>query len=99
MTALVTSYMLFIMFQAPTSMTLKLGCNSTRPAPWYNRLGYQSDPRPLCVPLTGLAPEGGVVGALDVVIVRKYPVMVGTCKWLLLYTVGGHLCILQSLPL
>ena len=57
---------------------LKFGYNTTRPAPWDSRLGFQVDPRPLCVPITGLSGEGGVVGALDTVIVRKYPVMVGS---------------------
>ncbi|KAH3831114.1 hypothetical protein DPMN_104376 [Dreissena polymorpha] len=56
---------------------LKLNCNSTRPAPWHYRFGYHIDPRPLCVPLAGLYAEGGAVGVLDVVIVRKYPTMVG----------------------
>lgn len=62
--------------QAPSSLMLKLGYNTTRPAPWDSRLGFQQDPRPLCVPITGLSGEGGMVGAMDAVVVRKYPVMV-----------------------
>ncbi|XP_052277291.1 uncharacterized protein LOC127876253 isoform X3 [Dreissena polymorpha] len=61
--------------EAPASVMLKLNCNSTRPAPWHYRFGYHIDPRPLCVPLAGLYAEGGAVGVLDVVIVRKYPTM------------------------
>ena len=63
-------------FQAPDSVMMKICCNSCRPAPWDSVLGYQLDPRPLCVPLTGLYGEGGIVGVIDLIIVRKYPVMV-----------------------
>ena len=56
---------------------LKISCNSCRPAPCDSILGYQPDPRPLCVPLTGLRGEGGTVGVMDLIIVRKYPIMVG----------------------
>ena len=62
--------------QVPEGLALKLNANATRPAPWSCRLGYQSDPRPLCVPLSSLCPEGGPVGCLDVILARKYPIMV-----------------------
>ena len=55
---------------------LKISYNSCRPAPWDSVLGYQLDPRPLCVPLAGLAGEGGTLGVVDLLIVRKYPMMV-----------------------
>ncbi|XP_033750181.1 breast cancer type 2 susceptibility protein homolog isoform X2 [Pecten maximus] len=61
--------------EAPASLMLKLYTNSTRPAPWDAKLGYQSDPRPLCISLSGLYGEGGSVGCLDVVLARKYPQM------------------------
>ena len=55
---------------------LKISTNSTRPAPWHSKLGYQTDHTPLCVPLSTLNGEGGTVGCVDVVVVRKYPTMV-----------------------
>ncbi|XP_069138457.1 breast cancer type 2 susceptibility protein homolog [Argopecten irradians] len=61
--------------EAPPFLMLKLCANSTRPAPWDAKLGYQSDPRPLCIPLSGLYGEGGNVGCIDVVLARKYPQM------------------------
>ncbi|XP_060073629.1 breast cancer type 2 susceptibility protein homolog [Ylistrum balloti] len=61
--------------EAPVSLMLKLNANSTRPAPWDARLGYQMDPSPLCIPLSGLYGDGGAVGCLDVVLARKYPQM------------------------
>ncbi|XP_053405054.1 uncharacterized protein LOC123565454 [Mercenaria mercenaria] len=61
--------------EASSSIMLKICRNSTRPAPWDSILGYQRDPRPLCIPLSGLDGEGGVVGMVDVVIVRKYPTL------------------------
>ncbi|XP_060591856.1 uncharacterized protein LOC132746650 [Ruditapes philippinarum] len=61
--------------EAPSSVMLKICRNSTRPAPWDSTLGYQRDPRPLCVPLSGLDGDGGIAGVIDVVIVRKYPTL------------------------
>ncbi|KAL3866219.1 hypothetical protein ACJMK2_043541 [Sinanodonta woodiana] len=61
--------------EIPDSLLLKICANSCRSAPWDSRLGFQSEPSPLCVPLTGLYGEGGLVGAIDVVVVRKYPLM------------------------
>ncbi|KAL8609193.1 hypothetical protein ACOMHN_058813 [Nucella lapillus] len=54
---------------------LKVSGNSLRRAGGGARLGYQPDPRPLCVPLASLHPRGGLVGCVDVVVVRKYPLM------------------------
>lgn len=62
--------------QAPASLQLKINANSTRPVPWDTVLGFQPDPRPLCVPLSDLHGEGGMVGCVDVVLGRKYPLMV-----------------------
>ncbi|KAK3602522.1 hypothetical protein CHS0354_029340 [Potamilus streckersoni] len=61
--------------EIPDSLLLKICANSCRSAPWDSRLGFQREPSPLCVPLTGLYGEGGLVGAVDIVIVRKYPLM------------------------
>ncbi|XP_040196374.1 breast cancer type 2 susceptibility protein isoform X2 [Rana temporaria] len=60
--------------EAPESLMLKLAANSTRPARWYTKLGYFCDPRPFCVPLSSLLAEGGIVGCVDIVIQRIYPI-------------------------
>ncbi|XP_074072182.1 breast cancer type 2 susceptibility protein isoform X2 [Macrotis lagotis] len=59
--------------EAPASLMLKLSANSTRPACWYAKLGFFSDPRPFPLPLSTLFGEGGNVGCVDVVIQRVYP--------------------------
>ncbi|XP_078313814.1 uncharacterized protein LOC111129947 isoform X3 [Crassostrea virginica] len=61
--------------EAPASLQLKIHTNSTRPVPGDAVLGFQSDPRPLCVPLSDLEGEGGLVGSIEVVLGRKYPLM------------------------
>lgn len=62
--------------QICAGLHLKVFGNSTRPAPATAKLGYQGCPTPLCVPLSTLHPQGGLVGCLDIVVVRKYPLMV-----------------------
>ncbi|XP_072467975.1 breast cancer type 2 susceptibility protein isoform X2 [Notamacropus eugenii] len=59
--------------EAPASLMLKLSANSTRPARWYAKLGFFSDPRPFPLPLSSLFGEGGNVGCVDVVVQRVYP--------------------------
>ncbi|XP_036603873.1 breast cancer type 2 susceptibility protein [Trichosurus vulpecula] len=59
--------------EAPASLMLKLSANSTRPACWYAKLGFFSDPRPFPLPLSSLFGEGGNVGCVDIVIQRVYP--------------------------
>ncbi|XP_063807848.1 breast cancer type 2 susceptibility protein [Pseudophryne corroboree] len=59
--------------EAPDSLMLKIAANSTRPACWYTRLGYYSDPRPFCLRLSSLFAGGGIAGCVDVVIQRIYP--------------------------
>ncbi|XP_018409532.1 PREDICTED: breast cancer type 2 susceptibility protein [Nanorana parkeri] len=59
--------------EAPESLMLKFSANSTRPARWYTRLGYFCDPRPFCLPLSFLFAEGGIVGCVNIVIQRIYP--------------------------
>ncbi|XP_055954534.1 breast cancer type 2 susceptibility protein [Patella vulgata] len=59
----------------PESLKLKLCYNSTRPASWCSKLGFQSDPRPLCVPLSTLHSDGGNIGSIDVIVSRVYPMM------------------------
>uniref|UniRef100_A0A5F8HLD8 Tower domain-containing protein n=1 Tax=Monodelphis domestica TaxID=13616 RepID=A0A5F8HLD8_MONDO len=59
--------------EAPESLMLKLSANSTRPARWYAKLGFFSDPRPFPLPLSSLFSEGGNVGCVDIVVQRVYP--------------------------
>ncbi|XP_056417862.1 breast cancer type 2 susceptibility protein isoform X2 [Hyla sarda] len=59
--------------EAPESLMLKIAGNSTRPARWYVRLGYFHDPRPFCLHLSSLLADGGMVGCVDVLIQRIYP--------------------------
>ncbi|CAG2253075.1 BRCA2 [Mytilus edulis] len=61
--------------EAPEALMLKISTNSTRPASWDSILGFQTDHTPLCVPLTSLQGEGGIIGCVDVTVVRKYPTM------------------------
>ncbi|GFO09535.1 breast cancer type 2 susceptibility-like protein [Plakobranchus ocellatus] len=61
--------------EIPESLMLKLSGNSTRPAPCHAKLGFCAPPSPLCVPLGSLSPHGGIVGCVDVVLSRKYPIL------------------------
>ena len=61
--------------EAPASLALKLHGNSTRRARWFSRLGYQRLPHPFPVPLTSVFPDGGLVGCVDVMVVRVYPLL------------------------
>ncbi|XP_038618082.1 breast cancer type 2 susceptibility protein isoform X2 [Tachyglossus aculeatus] len=59
--------------EAPEDLMLKISANSTRPARWYAKLGFQPDPRPFPLSLSSLFKDGGSVGCVDVVIQRAYP--------------------------
>lgn len=61
--------------EAPPGMALKLSYNSTRRARWDTRLGYFVVPRPFRVSLSSLHPKGGLVGRVDCLVIRAYPVM------------------------
>ncbi|XP_051881459.1 breast cancer type 2 susceptibility protein isoform X2 [Pristis pectinata] len=60
--------------EAPESLMIKISANSTRPARWYAKLGFHCDPRPFPLPLSSLFCEGGMVGCVDVIVVRIYPI-------------------------
>ncbi|XP_038673987.1 breast cancer type 2 susceptibility protein isoform X2 [Scyliorhinus canicula] len=59
--------------EAPESLMIKISANSTRPARWYAKLGFHRDPRPFQLPISTLFSEGGMVGCVDVIVVRIYP--------------------------
>ncbi|XP_078258485.1 breast cancer type 2 susceptibility protein [Rhinoraja longicauda] len=60
--------------EAPESLMMKISANSTRPARWHTKLGYHCDPRPFPLPLSSLFGEGGMVGCVDIIVVRTYPI-------------------------
>uniref|UniRef100_UPI00398F62FB breast cancer type 2 susceptibility protein isoform X2 n=1 Tax=Pristiophorus japonicus TaxID=55135 RepID=UPI00398F62FB len=60
--------------EAPESLMIKISANSTRPARWYAKLGFHCDPRPFPLPVSALFGEGGMVGCVDVIVVRVYPI-------------------------
>lgn len=55
---------------------LKISTNSCRRACWNARLGYQSNPQPVPLPLSSLFADGGIVSCVDVVVTRVYPLQV-----------------------
>uniref|UniRef100_A0A8C2F3Y6 BRCA2 DNA repair associated n=1 Tax=Cyprinus carpio TaxID=7962 RepID=A0A8C2F3Y6_CYPCA len=59
--------------EAPESLMLKISANSTRRARWDTKLGYHRDPRPISLPLSSLFTAGGVVGCVNIVVLRSYP--------------------------
>ena len=63
---------------------LKLNANSTRRARWYTKLGYYCKPLAPVLPLSSLDPEGGMVGCVDVIVTRIYPIQVSSVISLLL---------------
>ena len=56
-------------------MHLKLSVNSVRKAKWFAKLGFVNPQQPLSVRLDTLKPNA-LVGAIDVVIERIYPISV-----------------------
>ncbi|XP_018620247.2 breast cancer type 2 susceptibility protein isoform X1 [Scleropages formosus] len=60
--------------EAPSTLMLKVMANSTRPARWDAKLGFHCDPRPFRLPLSSLYSNGGLVGCVDIVVLRSYPV-------------------------
>ena len=61
--------------EAPASLALKLSANSTRRARWFAPLGYQRLPHPFRLPLASIFADGGLVGCVDVVVSRVYPLL------------------------
>ncbi|CAH1268296.1 BRCA2 [Branchiostoma lanceolatum] len=59
--------------EAPANLLLKLSANATRCARWDVKLGYHSNPQPFPVSLGSLCADGGMVGCVDVLVLRSYP--------------------------
>ncbi|RZC37249.1 breast cancer type 2 susceptibility protein -like [Asbolus verrucosus] len=60
--------------EATDMVRLKIGCNSTRRAVWYAKLGYQKCVEPFPLKLQSLFPAGGSVGCIKIYIARVYPI-------------------------
>ncbi|KAG0321648.1 Breast cancer 2, early onset [Dissophora globulifera] len=58
-----------------SSVSLVLQANSTRLARWDTKLGFHRMPMIWTTRLRCIQPEGGLVPGLDVVVLRKYPLM------------------------
>ncbi|KAG9061184.1 Breast cancer 2, early onset [Linnemannia hyalina] len=58
-----------------TSVSIVLQANSTRLAKWDTKLGFQSAPLIWTKRLRSIVPDGGLVPGLDVIVLRKYPVL------------------------
>ena len=61
--------------ESSPAMALRLHANSTRRARWFSKLGYQRVPHPFPVTLSSVFPDGGLVGCVDVVVARVYPLL------------------------
>ncbi|XP_036360666.1 breast cancer type 2 susceptibility protein-like isoform X4 [Octopus sinensis] len=72
---LVGSEEAFNPLEAYSQVQLKVNGNCCRPAKWNSRLGYQRDPRPFAIPISHIKQNGGLIGSVDVVIARIYPIM------------------------
>ncbi|XP_065669169.1 breast cancer type 2 susceptibility protein homolog isoform X4 [Hydra vulgaris] len=70
------------------STMLKLSANSTRRARWHAKLGYQREKVAFPVSLKSLYTDGGLVGCVKVLILRKYPM-----QWM--EKVGGR-CLFRN---
>ncbi|XP_078684329.1 uncharacterized protein LOC144917871 [Branchiostoma floridae x Branchiostoma belcheri] len=59
--------------EAPANLLLKLSANATRRARWEAKLGFHSNPQPFPVSLGSLCADGGMVGCVDIMVLRSYP--------------------------
>ncbi|KAF9909039.1 Breast cancer 2, early onset [Linnemannia zychae] len=58
-----------------STVSIVLQANSTRLAKWDTKLGFQRSPLVWTRRLRSVVPDGGLVPGLDVVVLRKYPVL------------------------
>lgn len=63
------------LMEGDSSVSLVLQANNTRLARWDTKLGFQSSPLLWTKRLRSITPEGGLVPGVDVVVLRKYPVV------------------------
>ncbi|XP_025200949.1 breast cancer type 2 susceptibility protein homolog isoform X2 [Melanaphis sacchari] len=55
---------------------LKISTNSTRRVRWHTKLGFHKySTLPIPITLESVLPQGGIIGSLSLVILRKYPIM------------------------
>ncbi|KAK3813298.1 MAG: hypothetical protein J3Q66DRAFT_390172 [Benniella sp.] len=58
-----------------TSVSIVLQANGTRLAAWDTKLGFQRSPMVWTMQIRSISADGGLVPGLDVLILRKYPVV------------------------
>ncbi|KAF9426293.1 hypothetical protein BGZ94_006722 [Podila epigama] len=61
--------------ERPNAISIGLHSNNTRLARWDAKLGFQKQPLQWTTRLRNIMPEGGLVPGLDVVVLRRYPVV------------------------
>lgn len=61
--------------EVPASVALRIHGNSTRRCRWDTRLGRYYARRRLQVSLAGVDAKGGTISAMDVLVIRKYPLL------------------------
>ena len=59
--------------EVPSSIRLKLSANATRLARWDAKLGSKNSQAYSL--LRSISPDGGFVPAIDVIVMRKYPML------------------------
>jgi len=69
------SWMLYDL-QAADKVQLKIYANSTRRALWHTKLGFYCSSVPPVMSLHSLFYDGGPVPAVDVIVMRVYPMLV-----------------------
>lgn len=58
-----------------SAVSIMLQANSTRLARWDTKLGFQRSPILWTTQLRSISPDGGLVPGLEIVVLRKYPVV------------------------
>ncbi|KZC14059.1 Breast cancer type 2 susceptibility protein like protein [Dufourea novaeangliae] len=61
--------------EVPENACLRIHTNSTRRARWYTKLGYIAPTGPMCVKLKSISSNGGLIGRINVMIARIYPIL------------------------
>ncbi|KAF9321102.1 Breast cancer 2, early onset [Podila horticola] len=61
--------------EQPDAISITLHVNNTRLARWDEKMGFQRAPIQWTIRIRNILPDGGIVPGLDVVVLRKYPVV------------------------